>query len=491
MIFRIISLLLGFFLAGCALTEDKPLTTGGVHKKLIELGWDAPSPSFFRTNINRVEKRPFEGVVLELTDSGNPNIRRTTVFKKTAYTDVSFGKDRQDLAATRSSVLTDNFASVTTVMDKGWDWFNDRHWAATEKNLRNFAKTTKTGNLKGIFLDLECYGPCPWGYKYQPRATSKTFAQYEAQVRKRGGQFITALQQEHPGITILAVQFMLLLKSVYYDFPGQSELRARLEADDYGLYAAFVNGILDAVAPTTLLVDGNGWAHYATYGSEFVNTRALMKNDAKQIVDPANYSKYARVQLGHSVYTDGLLSLWNTSQFFGYALASQNERERMLEHHLYYALKTADTYAWLYNENLSFWNERNLESVPTNIMNIIKRTKSKVANNQPLGFGEGFITNAYPKFENTRAMNGRITTANGEGVIDVTFAEQNGSSIDCVVRDSYEPWLWIKGTWTCNVVKGSSGTLTPLKAGYSFSPTTYTYTNAQEKSDINFLATQK
>jgi hypothetical protein len=468
-------------LTACQAIEPEILEPETTPKKLIELSWDMPTPAFFRANIRTVEQRPFEGVVLKLTSD------KTSVFKTVAYPDSSFTKDRQDLAATRSSVLTDNFLSVTTVMDDGWDWFNDTHWAATEKNLRNFAKTTNVGNLKGIFLDLECYGPCPWGYQYQPRASTKTFEQYQAQVRKRGAQFIKALQEEHPGITLFGTQLMLQLKGIYFDLPSQSTTQARLKADDYGLYAAFVNGMLDGVAPTTKLIDGNGWAHYAKYSFELKNTRPLMKNDAKLIVDPVNHAQYANVQIGHSVYSDGLLNLWNTSRFFGYALISQEERERLLEHHLYFALKYADTYAWFYSENISFWNDRNSEPAPVGILELIKRTKAKVTNGQPIGFGERFIRNAEVRFASLTNLNGRITTASGEGVIGVTFAEQSGS-VDCVVRDSYEPWLFVKGSWTCNVAKGSSGKLTPVKAGYRFEPASYSYSNASELGDLNFIA---
>jgi hypothetical protein len=33
-------------------------------KKLIEFGWDVPTPSFVKQNIELMEKRPFNGIVI-------------------------------------------------------------------------------------------------------------------------------------------------------------------------------------------------------------------------------------------------------------------------------------------------------------------------------------------------------------------------------------------------------------------------------------------
>lgn len=36
----------------------------GIEKKLVEFGWDIPSPAFLRANIAQMERAPFDGVVL-------------------------------------------------------------------------------------------------------------------------------------------------------------------------------------------------------------------------------------------------------------------------------------------------------------------------------------------------------------------------------------------------------------------------------------------
>ena len=42
-----------------------------LEKKLIEYGWDVPTPDVIRANIREMEKRPFDGLVFKLKGGGN------------------------------------------------------------------------------------------------------------------------------------------------------------------------------------------------------------------------------------------------------------------------------------------------------------------------------------------------------------------------------------------------------------------------------------
>jgi len=94
----------------------------------------------------------------------------------------------------------------------------------------------------GIAFDPEPYVN-PWIYPNLPRAKEKSFKEYRQQVRKRGAQFIQALQQKLPGVKVLTLfqraisqnsWMSLILRNGCVSFSQQS------------MAFAFLNGILDA-----------------------------------------------------------------------------------------------------------------------------------------------------------------------------------------------------------------------------------------------------
>jgi hypothetical protein len=357
--------------------------TQATSKKLIEYGWDAPLPNFFRQQIRSMEQRPFDGVILKL-NAGKE------VFKKTAYPTSAFTQDRQDLAATTSTKLTDNFVVMWSGMDAGWDWFDDRDWAAAEKNIYNFAKTAKAGRFKGIAFDSEPYSNSPWKYYQQPQQAQKTFAQYQQQVRQRGTQFMRAVQSAQPGTQVLTFGLLSWLKDLWATPIETTKLQQQLARHDYGLWPAFVNGMLDAAQPSTTIVEGHEWAYYFYKTAWFDATRdAIFKRAPQLFIAPKDRRKYDRqVKLGQSVYLDLVLDALpggvkdprtgKTTQHF----LSPADRFRLLEHNVYHSLRTSDRYTWLYSESADWWQNK----IPPGAAATIQRAQAKIRRGQPLGF---------------------------------------------------------------------------------------------------------
>jgi hypothetical protein len=357
--------------------------TQATSKKLIEYGWDAPLPNFFRQQIRAMEQRPFDGVILKL-NAGKE------VFRKTAYPTSAFTQDRQDLAATTSTKLTDNFVVMWSGMDVGWDWFDDRDWAAAEKNIYNFAKTAKVGRFKGIAFDSEPYTNSPWKYYQQPQQTQKTFAQYQQQVRQRGAQFMRAVQSAQPGTQVLTFGLLSWLKDLWATPIETTKLQQQLARHDYGLWPAFVNGMLDAAQPSTTIVEGHEWAYYFYKTAWFDATRdAIFKRAPQLFIAPKDRRKYDRqVKLGQSVYLDLVLDALpggvkdprtgKTTQHF----LSPADRFRLLEHNVYHSLRTSDRYTWLYSESADWWQNK----IPPGAAATIRRAQAKIRKGQPLGF---------------------------------------------------------------------------------------------------------
>lgn len=357
-----------------------------ITKKLIEYGWDAPTPNFFREHIKQMEARPFDGVVIKL-NAGKK------VFKKKSYPNTAFTQDRKDLSATNSSKLTNNFIVMWSAIEEGWDWFDDANWAAAEMNIENFAKTAKAGRFKGIAFDPEPYSYTPWNYKEQPQHNSKTFQEYQQQVRKRGAQFIKVLQTIQPHTEVLTLGLLSWMKALLEETTDPAKLQQQLVNQDYGLWPAFINGMLDAARPGLVIIDGNEGAYYYYRAAWFRNTRDLIiRKDARAFVEPINLKKYDNhVKVGGAVYMDLVLDLFekpaNNAKDAWYGMRmphflSLNDRLRLLEHNTYHALQTADQYVWIWSEDMNWWQNR----IPKGAEDAIRRAKTKIQKEKPLEF---------------------------------------------------------------------------------------------------------
>ncbi len=360
----------------------RAIETQPAAKKLIEYGWDAPTPDFVRQHIQEMEQRPFDGVMLKL-NAGKE------VFHKTPYPDTAFDRDRRDLNATKSTKLTDNFVVMWSGMDKEWDWFNNDDWAAAAKNITNFAKTAKIGRLRGIAFDSEAYSASPWQYQQQPQQQLKTFAEYQIQVRKRGAQFMTAIQVAQPKPQLLTFGLLSWLKDLLDAGLDPKELSQQLAKHNYGLWPAFVNGMLDVANPGAVIIDGHEWAYYFYGSKSFDRTHNFIFKDARKFVAPVNQRKYDKqVKVGQSVFLDLLVDLFSpklkTSPFAETVphFLSPANRLRLLEHNTYHSLRTADRYSWMYSEQVDWWKN----SIPTGVEAAIRQAKTKIQTRQSLGF---------------------------------------------------------------------------------------------------------
>jgi PA14 domain len=366
-----------------------PVATG---KKLIELGWDSPTPDFVRANITKMEQRPFDGVVLRL-NAGK------TIFNKSAYTDAAYTNDRADLSATKFSKLNQNFISIWAARETGWSWFNDADWNATATNAKNFAKTAKAGGIKGFFFDPEPYGTNPWSYS-TALYPNQSFANVQAKVRQRGAAFLNAIQTEMPDVKILTLFGMTYIK--------KQAQQTILEQVEWTLLASFIDGMLDVINPRAQLIDGNeaSYYYYLPNAQEFDAFKGI-KNAARTSVSAENRAKYNnQVKTSHAVFIDGLLGLYNPENInglLGCHLRDTNERQLMLEHHTYHALRTSDEYVWAYNERMNWWGSAtpNLP-LPNNLETILARAKAKATGGQPLGLSiEGFLPLAAQRYART------------------------------------------------------------------------------------------
>ncbi len=373
-------------------------------KKIIEIGQDIPTPDYVRANIRTMEQRPFDGVAMRLPhDVGGGLVFDVEVWDAAAAERAD--KQRQEVQTLSSiewgSRFTDNF--VMLYARSTMDWFSDEDWAEILAHVRFCARAAKTGGCRGVLWDPEPYtrntnAINPWVYRQQPGHEQRTFADYERKVRERGAKFMAALQEEFPGLHVLAMRILSdFAEGSPFTKPllGIRDSRARAERlshSYYGLHPAFLNGMLDAAAPDVVITDANEDAYYYTSAIEYYRIYKVLRQDALVLIAPENHPKYhTQVGVGQAASVDYVVGRWAGGLGgFPRALTYQaleltaEQQAQWLEHNVYYALETADEYVWIWTERpLNWWTG---EGIPPGVEEAIRSARGKHERHEPLGF---------------------------------------------------------------------------------------------------------
>lgn len=326
--------------------DPAPGTAG---KKLIEYGWDVPTPDFVATHIRDMEKRPFDGLIFKLNGGGS-------VFDPKPWDAAKFAKDFNVLPTIQWKKFTDNFVIMWSASDQ--DWFNDTQWANIESHATLMARAAKAAHCVGLCFDAEPYGTDPWSYTDAPHHATKGFAEYEAVVRKRGAQFIRAIQKEMPQPKLLT----FFMDSLFLDLcrPMPKDLREqRLSLEHYALYPAFLEGIIEGAAPGAEIIDGNENSYYYTKSREYLDEYHGVTQRARYLVGSKCWPAYRdKVRAGQALYIDQYFGLRKERVLGNYMTPDQ--RPKWFEHNAYWALYTADTYVWCYSERMNWWKNQDI-----------------------------------------------------------------------------------------------------------------------------------
>ncbi|MCU0917227.1 MAG: hypothetical protein MUC88_22080 [Planctomycetes bacterium] len=349
-------------------------------KKIIEYGWDVPYPDFVRDNLRDMEKRPFEGIIFRTKGFDH-------VFDTRPWNKDELQPQLDTLAQIPWQKFTDNFLTLYAANRWKMDWFDDEQWQTIAANLKLFSLAVHTGRCVGVCFDPEPYGQNPWAYPgaYQGRS----FEQVADQVRQRGRQFITALQ-EHPGNIKVLSFFLMALFSNVVDEPDPAVRAQRLQKSSYALLPAFVVGMLDGAAPGTILIDGNESAYYHESPLAFYRDYHLMRQRAQTLIPEPLRPKYnTHVQAGMALYIDQTLAKRTDRKITSHFLAP-DQQLRFFEHNVYYALTTSDEYVWCYSERMNWWLPPEKAGpdriLPPGVEEALVSARRKYEAGQPLGY---------------------------------------------------------------------------------------------------------
>ncbi len=372
-------------------------------KKLIEYGWDVPYPDFVLKHIKDMEKRPFDGIMFRTR--GFDHAFDTTPWKLSA-----FQPQIDTLATIQWGKFTDNFLTLYAANQWKMNWYDDAQWKTITANLKLVSKALKAGRCVGVVFDPEPYGENPW--LYPGKFTDKSFEEVQAQVRKRGAQFMTALQTDMPNLKVLNF-FQLALFQPAADEPDP-RLRAEIQTTKpwhnfLALMPAFFLGMLDAAGPGAVIIDGNEQSYYYESPADYYREYHLMKQRVKVFVPRALWKKYdSQVQAGMALYVDQALGMRGNTKTAGSYL-SPADRLKFFENNVYYSLTTADEYVWCYSEKMSWWQNYtpsagepapDVNALPEGLEAAVTSALQKYRRGEPLGFDvQEMITTAREKMK--------------------------------------------------------------------------------------------
>ncbi|HUS74084.1 MAG TPA: hypothetical protein VMY06_13575 [Sedimentisphaerales bacterium] len=348
-------------------------------KKIIEYGWDVPYPDFVRDNIGEMEKRPFEGIIFRT--KGFDHIFDTRPWKKE-----KLQPQLDTLTQIKWKKFTDNFLTLYAASKWNMDWFNDEHWNVIVKNMKLFSLAVRSGKCVGVCFDPEPYDTDPWVYPCPYK--DKSFDQVCEQVRRRGRQFIIALQEHKPEIRVLSL-FQLGLFGHVVDEPDTRIRREKLRKQWMPLLPAFCIGMLEGAAPGTILIDGNELAYYYENPHKFYQAYHLIRQRAQTLVPKELRKKYnSHVQAGMALYIDQTLGK-RTVKTISQSM-TREQQLKFFEHNVYYALTTSDEYIWCYSERMNWWlppeKVKKDRILPPGVEEALISARQKYQQGKPLGY---------------------------------------------------------------------------------------------------------
>ena len=370
-------------------------------KKLIEYGWDRPSPDYVAANITEMEKRPFDGIIMKLAGKGQGKI-----FSGGKWNLADYAADFEALEKINWNKFTDNFIMMYAASDM--DWFSDQNWNNIVNNLKIMTKAAKAGRCNLAF-DPEPYGKNPWRYDQQLHADTKSFSDYQAKVRQRGAQFIQAIQKDLPKTVLLT----LFTYSIFPDIADPIKREQALRQNHYGLYPAFLTGIMDAMGPGITMTDGNEPSYYYTNSEQFYTAYHRMRQTSLNLIPPDNIDTFSlQTQASQALYFDHLFAKRpkQPKEKILSNFMTEQEQLKWWEHNVYYALKTSDEYIWLYSNHINWWKD---EGLPDGMEDAIISARDKIAQQKPLGFNiDKIIANAQKKQREAKETKEMTTETN-------------------------------------------------------------------------------
>ena len=274
-----------------------------------------------------------------------------------------YAEFKPEIAAFRSvkdwGRLTDNFLwSSMAVWQEGFtsrcqDWYSNEDWNILLANVRLQARVARECGFKGILLDTEQYvghhARGAWhlpfnyavyadeGFELAGEERPRSFDEVAEQVRRRGKQYARTICDAFPGIRLF------LIPGLYELVEQDVELR---EAE-YGLYPAFVDGLLTGLDKQATVISGNEMTYNKTRYRDIARVRQLYDESIARTCGVSAELR-SRMSFAAGIWADAGGTWSNVDASLN--PRTPNEHKLALQN----AFRSSGEYAWLYGEKSFF-----------------------------------------------------------------------------------------------------------------------------------------
>jgi hypothetical protein len=312
---------------------------------LIEFGWDEPDTAFLKAHQRDLEQTPFDGCVFHVNSSvaGKPAENFTWLaWGKRRFSVDELAAASADLRSISWTRFRHNFLRFN-VTPGDLDWFDDHQ--AVMSNARLAARLAREGHCRGILLDTEQYEQGLFNYKKQRDAAHKSWDEYSAQARLRGREFMTALQEGFPDLTLMATFGPSLVWT-----QGRGG-KAPLAERDYGLLVPFFDGLIEAAKGRTRIVDGFELSYGYRDRDRFEHGFVVMTAKAAELMRSEQaYRKAVSPGFGLWLDYDWRKRGWKIDD-----VESNYFSPSRFQDALRAALERSDEFVWIYTETPRWW----------------------------------------------------------------------------------------------------------------------------------------
>lgn len=318
--------------------------------KIIDLSWTTPMAPQLGSELATHQHLPFDGVITDLIQNnpavgnGNPPDLFAWRAWAPAMNTASFSQATSSLSPASLGKFKDSLLRFN-VAGPQMDWFDSSGVLA---NAQFASSIMAQGGFKGIVLDTEYYPNVAPGtafdYNTQPQKASHSFAQYQAQARLVGGQFMQALRTQNPDAQVMLT----------FGYKVLSSNQSNWQNETYGLLPSFIDGMLDQASPNNLIIDGFEDAYGYNSSAQYDAAYQTMKVD--NALKSANPSAFAtNYKASYSFWLDrgpnGQSTVWDPNN-----IANNQYSPAQFQFALQEATKRSEKYVWIYSQIASWWN---------------------------------------------------------------------------------------------------------------------------------------
>ena len=333
-----------------ATRERLPLT-------IVEYSWTSPDTKYLHDNVAEMEKRPLDGVTVRVAD---PRLAHGNLLNGVGKGDAGWAAFQnkplsreviepaiEDLKTMPFGKFRSNYLCIVSYLPnrQTMNWFDDDWWANITRNSAMLAEVAQKGGCEGIMFDPEMYGCAFWRFSdlaKEPMYAGKSYDDVTAVVRRRGREFMRAINASFPGVRIYLLHAW---ERVLWEVADDLD---RLKEAKYGLLIPFLDGMLEAADEDTIIMDGIENGYYLEERVDFQNkVDRVMRYGPRISAVPKHFRK--KVRTGFGIWVD------RNRKWFPADIEKNFWSPEKIRKVVTNALIASDGFVWIYTERATFW----------------------------------------------------------------------------------------------------------------------------------------